>query len=841
MTSASKFEIFIKSYVQKKSELLLLAVKALFLILVFSVFERPIERFLKKYWVKGILDNIPSIETCIVLACLLALYYSFLLIKRKRFSVSPLEIFIIYLYLKYRFFDPYWIFTPEFTSLKYIDILPAFLIIPKLLALKAFIGDLNLKPDQQEVIDPDLPLSSGNENDLLGRSKFAAELVEVLTKTRPNKRSLVIGINGSWGSGKSSLQYLVSKQIWQLPNTPFYLVSFNPWFYANTKSLTETFLHLVSKEIEADQYMVSRSIDEYAKQLVSTGERLAFSTSILSEFQRSPSIEEQLHQLKDRIQKLKKTLIITIDDLDRLSADELIEVLRLVRLAGDFPNTIYLLLYDRQYVTRVVEENLNEHNSQSYIDKIIQVEYSLPEYRFEGLCQLLQTNFEAMLKNAIPGSTTHWSSQMLDELIKPDLISPFFKNLRDIKRFTNNFILRYRSIYENVNFKQFFLLEIIRFKYPEIVSSIFSNQALFIAQMLKGEQSFHIPDTPVRNSFWNILIGKEEVQRVLQHMTKFSNESNSMTEVFYFPNYFTLAVLDNFIYTESFNAICEGKLNDQAKKQYDSWITTSRENLFYHFRLYDGLDSSEKFLNYVTHLVYVQNTIVTKDKVSSDDSWSKLPSTFINQYLKLVNVISDSQTFYLNVSTYILDEKNQVPHEFQKIFKDNTRYIVKVDYDNPIANGWKVATGHSIDHLGSIFSLKETSERGKYLQFDAPFNFRFDYQLPTSVPHLRSLALELMLYEKEWAFYLVLNAAKGTSFQTLYFRILAGDKERVDKVSDDEFSITLIPKLIKDWRRFELEVNEAFRRSFSTEGFELKGISGIAVRGKIAIGNFELT
>jgi len=47
--------------------------------------------------------------------------------------------------------------------------------------------------------------------------------------------------------------------------------------------------------------------------------------------------------LNDLLQKRKKKLIIVVDDIDRLNHKEIKQMLQLVKINADFPNTIYLL------------------------------------------------------------------------------------------------------------------------------------------------------------------------------------------------------------------------------------------------------------------------------------------------------------------------------------------------------------------------------------------------------------------------------------------------------------------------------------------------------------------
>jgi len=72
----------------------------------------------------------------------------------------------------------------------------------------------------------------------------------------------------------------------------------------------------------------------------------------------SKTIIELKSEIIKYLSKRNKKIIIIIDDIDRLNEREIKEIFRLVRVNADFPNTIYVLAFDR----KIVEANLNEQN-----------------------------------------------------------------------------------------------------------------------------------------------------------------------------------------------------------------------------------------------------------------------------------------------------------------------------------------------------------------------------------------------------------------------------------------------------------------------------------------------
>ena len=60
--------------------------------------------------------------------------------------------------------------------------------------------------------------------------------------------------------------------------------------------------------------------------------------------------------LTDKSLKDDLKIIVTIDDIDRLTKEEIIAVFQLVKNLADFPNTVYLLAFDYDIVTKALEE-----------------------------------------------------------------------------------------------------------------------------------------------------------------------------------------------------------------------------------------------------------------------------------------------------------------------------------------------------------------------------------------------------------------------------------------------------------------------------------------------------
>jgi len=88
-------------------------------------------------------------------------------------------------------------------------------------------------------ISADRPITTKSD-DRLNRSEFAAAIAKVIRQWR-NKPSLVIGLFGDWGSGKSSIKNLVIEALPENGGAPIPVVEFSPWQVSGQDLLSEVF------------------------------------------------------------------------------------------------------------------------------------------------------------------------------------------------------------------------------------------------------------------------------------------------------------------------------------------------------------------------------------------------------------------------------------------------------------------------------------------------------------------------------------------------------------------------------------------------------------------------
>lgn len=205
--------------------------------------------------------------------------------------------------------------------------------------------------------------------------KYASVISEKLMATQVKKQSYSVGVTGEWGVGKTKFLELLK----DILKDKAEIVEFNPWMCHSPEQVTRDFFDTLRHQLSPKYSRLSKSIKDYAKHVNS----VAFSPFMkLSINTKMPTGEESLFSrkksLSEKFERLPRPVVIIIDDIDRLEREEVFEVLRLVRNTADLKNTIYLVAYDKEYVTNVLKgKKIN--NGSSYLEKIFNVEVYLPK------------------------------------------------------------------------------------------------------------------------------------------------------------------------------------------------------------------------------------------------------------------------------------------------------------------------------------------------------------------------------------------------------------------------------------------------------------------------------
>ena len=339
------------------------------------------------------------------------------------------------------------------------------------------------------MIMPDYPIENSDE-DKLRRAPLAKKVAELVAAYK-GKESFVIGIEGVWGSGKTSFVNLALNEIKDNPNLIF--VNFNPWNFSGQNELITDFFNTLIAKIEPsvsdkDKLKKVKSIiSKLTKksELVVSPEITAFwgavnfkANDLFKLKGAEKTLEDERKDIDDLFKQLDEKVVVVIDDIDRLDKEETRLVMKLVKMTANFPNTVFILCYDRE---RVAEKLDSEGSGEEYLKKIIQVSFTLPLPDQQGLQKILFGDLDETIKGVYGdvkfegNDEKRWGDLLYKGFQKP------FKTVRDIKRYISSLRLNWSIVAkEDVNQIDFMAIEAVRVFAPSLYSGIAANANLFV-------------------------------------------------------------------------------------------------------------------------------------------------------------------------------------------------------------------------------------------------------------------------------------------------------------------------------------------------------------------------
>lgn len=332
----------------------------------------------------------------------------------------------------------------------------------------------------------DHPLTE-EEEALSGWTSQAQTLTQKLLATDTTRAAFSLGIVASWGEGKSSFMGIMQRYLRRVDREVI-VMHFNPWLYDKEAQLTKVFFEELRRTLAPYSSKLSKSIDNYADLLLAVDSGwLKLTHQPLRQPQRNTA--EQFDKLSRNIQELGRKVVIFIDDVDRLTREELMELFNLVRNSSNLPCLYFVLAYDKSYVLKTLQSD-GEHMSR-YPEKILQEEYPLPKLTPDKMWTVLERCLrETQLGQESPGKIR----DLISVLPSKAVLSYHLTTLRMVKRMVNGFSSRYEQLHKaGVDLLDLFIFELIYYVYPSVYD--------YLTEMYQTHTNYTIRETP---SIWDI-------------------------------------------------------------------------------------------------------------------------------------------------------------------------------------------------------------------------------------------------------------------------------------------------------------------------------------------------
>ena len=120
------------------------------------------------------------------------------------------------------------------------------------------------------------------------------------------------------------------------------------------------------------------------------GRLLGAGAPLLSKFADSLTRGPGIGQIKKDLRRAllntnERQILVVLDDLDRLTPKECLEIATLVKGLADLPNTVYLLLYDGIVFDRLINDATSMDVETTFMHNIVQYSIKLPRYLRERI------------------------------------------------------------------------------------------------------------------------------------------------------------------------------------------------------------------------------------------------------------------------------------------------------------------------------------------------------------------------------------------------------------------------------------------------------------------------
>jgi hypothetical protein len=579
--------------------------KSILISCILILLHAPIEKLFQETVIENIFKHIEktALNDFIIVLLNICLVIS-ILKSKKGYLFTANFIFIVVIlfgaYLYYRLkFDFYFTRLYALDYIAYIDIffLSSLILAIKLGPKKNRITYSKTFSEEKAIKDP--------LDDKLGYSEYAKTIANKLNNNQ-FENSFCVAINGKWGSGKTSFLQLLQNNLIEKNSIQFF---FKAWQSDGSASITNDFFKQFEEQVNPYYSGFSKPIIEYANKLSSVKES-AFLNTIKIPFEifnPTHSIDSIRESINKSLKRLGKRVIVYIDDLDRLDKNEIVEVLRLIRNNANFYNTIFIVAYDKNYVTNSLK-NFNDYNYLQFLEKIFSLEISLPQFDksviTDTLFVKLKNQFEEKFHSEID---TLSNLQKLKGFIPKGWVDSF----RDVNRLINSMIINIENLKDDVSFFDFLLSEILRMKFPSVWGILYKRADEFFSELnsenlnerARYTLSFHDNNEGSKTNLqihlqifhFELQLDQLEIEIIIKYIAWiFSNRASiksgqSITLKKNFYKYFTYSLaIDAIPSTDILQTIKLPTI--EWKKKVDGWIQNKQE-----MKLLEGLTGVSKF------------------------------------------------------------------------------------------------------------------------------------------------------------------------------------------------------------------------------------------------------
>lgn len=344
-------------------------------------------------------------------------------------------------------------------------------------------------------LDSDRALDDETE-DRYGFVGIAKRLApSIVTASRGD--GMVVGLEGRWGSGKTSLLNFLREELRAAESQNIHTITVAPWLNGDSATLVMSLLEPIATVLEKRESDLSKAgsfskifnrkkaneirglISLYGQKTARTlaplaslagyflpgaqaaAEALKAGGDVLEQFSSGKATPSELKKaISKKIEELDVGFVVILDDLDRLEPEQAVEVVRLVRSVADFPRVAYLLCYDREVLAQALEQGLKVQDGDLFLQKIVQLTFAIPLPEPFDLRTQFREEAEAIFLEVIGAPPDNQLSDDLSSAVDREGIG--LRTPREVKLALNGVRFVYTSIASDVYFPDLCRLHLIK-------------------------------------------------------------------------------------------------------------------------------------------------------------------------------------------------------------------------------------------------------------------------------------------------------------------------------------------------------------------------------------------
>ena len=330
----------------------------------------------------------------------------------------------------------------------------------------------------------DAPISLPSD-DRFRRWPFAQRVAQTIA-TLPDPSSIVIGIYGAWGEGKTTVLNFIEHELSHSGHVV--CLRFNPWNFSSDQQILRSYFESLADALGRSAVYKKEHIGEALKKyggiLVAVpglGNSLGKGLEALGSALSTVGLAEQRQRIETLLEKGGVRVTVLMDDIDRLNKSEIQTLFRLVKLTGDFKHTAYVLAFDDEMVAAALQEQYpgkGVEGGKSFLEKIVQVPLHLPQAEPEALRSICFQGVEAALNTADISISNEEATTFAHRFTTS--LEMWVTTPRMAKRYGNALAFSLPLVKGEVNTVDFLLMEGLRVLRPDLFGVIRDNPDAFL-------------------------------------------------------------------------------------------------------------------------------------------------------------------------------------------------------------------------------------------------------------------------------------------------------------------------------------------------------------------------